>query len=315
MIDPIVMFFILGIVAGLVRDDLRLPAAAYDVLSLVLLLAIGLKGGVELASQPVSTLAPQILVVAALGVVLTLIAYAALRLSPRLAHLDAASIAAHYGSVSVGTYAVGVSYLTARNIDFEDQVAVFVVVLEIPGIIVGVLLAKGSALGKPVGRLAHEVFLGKSILLLLGGLAIGWAAGPDKIKSIEPLFFDLFGGVLALFLLDMGLVVARQLYGIRSNGAYLIGFGILFPLVGATAGIATGAWLGLSEGGVVMMAVLGGSSSYIAVPAAMRMSVPEANPALSLGTSLGVTFPFNVIVGVPLYHQWSQTIRPYFSGG
>ncbi len=302
MLDPALLFFLLGLAAGLLRSELRLPAAVYDLVSMLLLLSIGLKGGIELARQPFGELALQTLAVIAMGALLPLLAFPVLRFAGRLPRADAASIAAHYGSVSVATYAVAVAYFASRQIDFEAHMPFLLAVLEIPAILVGILLARGISREMRLRVVAHEVFLGKGIVLLVGGLLIGWASGPEGLTSIKPLFFDLFKGILALFLLEMGLITAAQFGNLRQHGLFLVLFGIGMPLVSSVVGIALGLGLGLSLGGTAMLGILAASASYIAVPAAMRISVPEANPTLSLAASLGVTFPFNVLVGIPLYH-------------
>ncbi|MBQ0713771.1 MAG: sodium-dependent bicarbonate transport family permease [Paraperlucidibaca sp.] len=314
VIDPIILFFLLGLVAGLLRSELRLPAAIYEFVSILLLLAIGLKGGVELAKQPFADLLPDMLAVVAMGFFLTLLAFPVLRFLGRFKRADAASIAAHYGSVSVGTYAVAVAYFGSRQITFEEHMPLLLVMLEIPAILVGIVLARGVSRQTRWSEVAHEVFLGKGIVLLVGGLLIGWAAGSDGLASIKPLFFDLFKGILALFLLEMGLLTATQMGGLRRYGLFLVVFGVGMPLCSSLVGIGLGLALGLSVGGTAMLATLAASASYIAVPAAMRISVPEANPTLSLGASLGVTFPFNVLVGIPIYYAlavWAHT----FVGG
>ncbi|MDO8861742.1 sodium-dependent bicarbonate transport family permease [Haliea sp. E1-2-M8] len=314
MIDPVVMFFLLGIAAGVLRSELRLPVQVYELLSILLLLAIGMKGGIELARQPFLALVPQMLAVIAMGFALPLLAFPVLLYFGRLPRTDAASIAAHYGSVSVGTFAVVVAWLSARDISYEAYMPVFVVLLEIPAILVGIVLAKGLGSGDSLRRSAHEVLLGKSIVLLVGGLLIGWAAGEEGLKGIAPLFFSPFQGLLALFLLEMGLVTASQLGTLRRYGLFLLGFGVLAPVVAAICGLVLAWLLGLSVGGAVVLATLAASASYIAVPAAMRISVPEANPALSLAASLGVTFPFNVVVGIPLYHWLTRHAYAIFGG-
>ena len=224
-----------------------------------------------------------------------------LRYVGKLSRPDAASIAGHYGSVSVATYAVGVAFLASAGVAFEAHLALFLVLLEMPGIVVGILLARGITRDTHWGRLSHEIFLGKSIVLLLGGLIIGWIAGPEGIEPLEPLFMDSFKGVLALFLLEMGLIAASQSRALREHGLVLVTFGLLAPVPLAMLGALLGWSLGLSVGGTTMLAVLAGSCSYIAAPAAMRIAVPEANPALSLAASLGVTFPFNIFIGIPIY--------------
>lgn len=303
MIDVVILFFLLGLAAGLARSDLKLPSALYDSLTLFLLLAIGLKGGEGLAKQALAPLLPQLLAVVLLGVAQTLIAFAILRFAGRLARPDAAATAAHYGSVSVATFAVGVNWLLARDIAFEAQATVFLAVMEVPAIMVGIVLARGIGRDTNWGVLLHETFLGKGVTLLLGGMAIGWIAGPEGLAPIKGLFYDLFKGVLALFLLEMGLIVSHHVGEMRRNGLFLLAFGLLMPLLSGMLGLGCGMLLGLSLGGLTLLATLAASASYIAVPAAMRVAVPHANPALSLGVALGVTFPFNILVGIPLYHR------------
>ncbi len=307
--DPVILFFLLGLIAGLAKSDLRLPPAVYELLSILLLLAIGLKGGIELSKQPLASVLPQSLAVIALAAVIPFLVYPILRYAGRLERPDAASIAGHYGSVSVATYAVGVAFLASAGIAFEAHLALFLVLLEMPGIVVGILLARGISRDTQWGRLSHEIFFGKSIVLLLGGLIIGYIAGPEGIEPLEPLFMDSFKGVLALFLLEMGLIAASQSKALREHGLVVVVFGLLAPVPLAILGALLGWSLGLSVGGTTMLAVLAGSCSYIAAPAAMRIAVPEANPALSLGASLGVTFPFNIFVGIPIYFALAKWLH------
>jgi uncharacterized protein len=307
MIDAVVLFFVLGLVARLGKSDLRLPEALYETLSIFLLLAIGLKGGVELARQPLASVLPAAAAALALGAAIPLLLYPVLRAAGRLGVADAASIAAHYGSVSVVTFAVAMALLTQRGVAAEPYMPLLVALMEAPGIIVGIVLARaltrsGEA-GPPLrwGPLLHEVVFGKSVLLLLGGLAIGAIAGPTALAPVEPLFVNLFKGVLALFLLEMGLVVGGRLGDIRRAGPFLVAFGLLVPPLLGALGATVGHLVGLSLGGTALLATLAASASYIAAPTAMRIAVPEANPALSIGVVLGVTFPFNITVGIPLY--------------
>lgn len=286
MIDVIVLFFLFGLVAGLVRSELKLPTALYESLSVFLLLTIGLKGGEGLAQQALGPLLPQLGAVILLGVAQTLIAFAFLRGAGRLGRADAAATAAHYGSVSVATFAVGVNWLMTRGIAFEPQMAIFLTVMEVPAIMVGIVLARGVGKQTDWRGLAHETFLGKGVTLLLGGMAIGWAAGPEGLAPIKGLFFDLFKGALALFLLEMGLIVSRQVGELRQRGVFLVAFGLLMPLLSALLGLGCGMLLDLSVGGMTLLATLAASASYIAVPAAMRLAVPEASPALSLAAVL-----------------------------
>ncbi|WP_028456373.1 sodium-dependent bicarbonate transport family permease [Chitinilyticum litopenaei] len=311
-IDPVVLFFLLGLGAGLARSDLKLPSALYETLSVFLLLAIGIKGGLELAKQPFLAILPQALLVLLMGFLIPLLIYPLLRW--RLPQVDAASIAAHYGSVSVVTYAVGVAYLVRQGVSHESQTTLFLVLLEMPALVVGVVLARLGRSGETSsaahgwGKLLHEVLLGKSMVLLLGGLAIGALAGPDGIKPLDKLYLDLFKPVLTLFLLEMGLVVAGKFGILRREGLFLAAVGIILPLLLSWVGIGFGLMMGLSTGGVTILGILAASASYIAAPAAMRMAVPQANPALSLGAALGITFPFNLLVGIPLYHRFAAFV-------
>ena len=300
--DPVILFFVLGLVAGLARSDLRLPPAIYELLSILLLLAIGLKGGVELSRQSLADVLPQMLAVVGMGIVIPLLVFSVLMLTRRIDRPNAAALAGHYGSVSVGTYAVGVAFLASIGVAFEAHLALFLVLLEMPAIVVGIMLARGISRDTQWGRLLHEIFFGKSIVLLLGGLLIGWVAGPEGIEPLEPLFIDSFKGVLALFLLEMGLIAASQAGEIRRRGLFLVTLGVLAPVPLAVIGAVLGWLLGLSVGGTTLLAVLAGSASYIAAPAAMRIALPEANPSLSLTAALGITFPFNIFIGIPVYY-------------
>jgi uncharacterized protein len=303
--DPLIGFFALGVLARLVRSDLKLPGALYETLSVVLLLAIGIKGGLELARQPIADLILPVLLVVLLGVVITLLAFTLLRW--RFDRANAAAIAAHYGSVSVVTFAVASSYLMARGIAFEAHAPLFLVVLELPALIVGILLARGLRSGS-WGSVMHEALAGKTVVLLGGGLLIGALAGPNGLPPLDRLYLDLFKPVLSLFLLEMGLVIGERLPSLKQAGAFLLGFAVLAPPLFASLGLALAYLMGLSPGGAVLLATLAASASYIAAPATMRMAVPEANPAWSIAAALGLTFPFNLLVGIPLYHQMSHFV-------
>jgi len=300
--EPVILFFALGLLAGVVRSDLKLPGVVYEALSIFLLLAIGLKGGVELSRHHVADLALPALVVVGAALLIPLAAFPLLQRVGRLPRADAASIAAHYGSVSVVTFAVASSYLASRGEPAEGYMVVFLALLELPALVVGVALARKGAADTRWGKLLHEVLAGKSIVLLGGGLWIGWLAGPQGIQPLDRVFFDLFKGMLAFFLLEMGLVVAGRLADLRRAGPFLIAFAVSMPLASGLLGVLTANLLDFSVGGAMLLATLYASASYIAAPAAMRIAVPEANPALSIGAALGITFPFNLLVGVPTYH-------------
>ncbi len=309
--EPVVLFFMLGVFAGLVRSDLKIPASIYEALSIFLLLAIGLQGGVKLAEFSLLELVVPALLILAVGSLIPVLVFPVLRLLGRMTRADSASIAAHYGSVSVVTFSVGVALLIQEDIDFEGYMIVFLVLLEIPALVIGVMLARFGSGHVRWGKLVHEVFFGKSILLLAGGLVIGFIAGAEGIKPLDILFFDLFKGILALFLLEMGLVAAARIAGLRSYGLFLVSFAIITPLLSGILGTVLGWMLGLSVGGTMLLATLYASASYIAAPAAMRIAVPKANPALSIGAALGITFPFNIFLGIPIYFWMAQFIHSF----
>ena len=313
MIDVVVFFFLLGVFARLVRSDLRLPEALYETLSIYLLLAIGLKGGIELSRQPLTALAPQVAACLAMGFAIPFALFPLLRWL-KLAAADAASVAAHFGSVSVVTFAVASAALTRRGIAYESHAALWVAVMEAPGLAAGILLARWSG-RNAVGRktnwaaLGHDVLFGKSVLLLLGGIAIGAVAGEAGTAPIKAMFVDPFKGVLALFLLELGLVAGGRLVEVRRFGAAVLVVGLGVPPLLALLGTAVGLALGLSTGGVALLATLAASASYIAAPTAMRIAVPEANAALSITIALGITFPFNIVVGIPMYIALAQRLH------
>jgi hypothetical protein len=310
MIDIVIFFFLLGLFARLVGSDLRLPEALYETLSIYLLLAIGLKGGIELSEQPMLSVLPQVIGVAALGFVVPLILYPLLR-ALKFNTPDSASIGAHFGSVSVVTFAVVTAALVREGISYEAHAPLWVAVLEAPGLIAGVLLSRlgDSAAGGRTTQwstLLHDVVFGKSVLLLLGGLVIGAVAGTAGTEPIKALFIDPFKGVLALFLLELGLVAGGRLAEVKRYGWQVLVIGVAFPLGLSLMGAGLGVLLGLSTGGVAVMATLVASASYIAAPTAMRIAVPAANAGLSITIALGIVFPFNVVLGIPIYIQLAK---------
>lgn len=322
MVDVVVLFFVLGVFARLVKSDLRLPEALYETLSIYLLIAIGLKGGIELHRLPLAALMPQIVGSMALGFAIPFVLVPVLR-GLGLSRVDSASMAAHYGSVSVVTFAVASAYLAKQEIEVEAHAALWVALMEAPGIVAGILLARvgGAHLGAGQGStvsvgaarvnwrgLAHDVFLGKSVLLLVGGMLIGAMVGEAGVAPIAPVFVVPFKGVLALFLLELGLVAGGRLGELRRYGLRIVVFAVVAPVCLALVGTFAGQLMGLTLGGVVIMATLAASASYIAAPTAMRMAVPEANAALSITAALGVTFPFNILFGVPLYLEMARWV-------
>jgi hypothetical protein len=308
--DPIVLFFLLGVFARLVRSDLRLPEGLYDILAFYLLLAIGLKGGVELSRQPLADVAPQVAACIGLGLAIPFLLVPVLR-ALRFNRADSASIAGHYGSVSVVTFAVAAAYVEKQGLALEPHAALWVALMEAPGLVTAIFLARWPRQGgetTPWGQLGHDVFLGKSVLLLVGGLIIGAAVGEAGVTAMKSVFVDPFKGVLALFLLELGLVVGDRLPGIRRYGLRLVGFAVIAPIGLSLLGAGLGVALDLSVGGVAVLATLAASASYIAAPTAMRIAVAEADRALAITSALAITFPFNLLVGIPLYTRLAQAL-------
>jgi hypothetical protein len=303
ILDPVVLFFILGAVAGLLKSDLRVPQSFYNTISLYLLISIGIKGGIELYHSDADSVVIPILATLLLGVIITNLAKFMLDKTNKFNAADAISIATHYGSVSAVTFAVVISYVKSQGIAYENYMTVLLVMLEIPAIITGVILAAKASnkANNNIGVIIKEVFLGKSILLIVGGIFIGYTVGYTDNKQINFFFFDLFKGFLCLFMLEMGIITSERIKDLKKVGLTLIAFGVVMPLISATLGILTGVFCGLSQGGTTILAAMAASASYIAAPAAMRLALPEANPTFSLTAALGITFPFNVILGIPLY--------------
>ncbi|MFV9506772.1 MAG: sodium-dependent bicarbonate transport family permease [Oscillochloridaceae bacterium umkhey_bin13] len=307
LLSPMVLAFVLGVIATLVRSDLKFPEELYTGLSIYLLLAIGLKGGAELSKTPLSSFWAPALATLALGIVIPIVAYGILRRFGGFEIADAAALAAHYGSVSAVTFAAVQTFLNALEVPFEGFMPTLVAILEIPAILVALLIAR-RALGQTGhwGEVMRELLAGKSILLLLGGMVIGFLAGKPGLEQVAPLFVDPFRGVLTLFLLEMGMVAARRFRDLRKVGGFLIAFGILIPIFNGVLGIWLGSLAGLSAGGAVVLGTLAASASYIAAPAAVRIALPQANPSYYLTAALAITFPFNLAIGIPLYYGISS---------
>lgn len=304
-----VLAFVLGIVAVGLKADLRMPDAVYQATSMYLLLAIGLKGGVALRKAALGEVALPIAVTIALGVVIPVLAFFVLRVMTRLDTVNRGAMAAHYGSTSLVTFTSALVFLDAAGVAYEGFAPTLLTVLEIPGIIVGLLLA--SSAQRPTGgwgEALREVVFGRSILLLAGGLLMGYISGPVGYERVEPFFGALFNGVLTLFLLEMGVLAGRRLGEVRKAGAGLFAFAVAFPIAVGALGILCGSIIGLSVGGAMVLGVLCASASYIAAPAAVRLALPEANPGITLTASLGITFPFNLVIGIPLYLAIAQAL-------
>ncbi len=307
LVSPIILSFALGVAAAFARSDLSVPEAAAKALSIYLLFAIGFKGGAAVAANGVDlTLVLSLLAGLVLSAGLPVLAFAMLRAITRLSVVDAAAVAAHYGSISVVTFVAATSILAGRGIPSEGYMVAVAAVMEAPAILSALWIisrhGEGTGGSGDDEGLLREVLLNGSIVLLVGSFAIGAATGERGLAEISSFIVAPFKGVLCLFLLDMGLVAGRGLRDSRGAlTAGLLAFGLAMPLIGAALGLAAGLLIGLSPGGVALLMTLSASASYIAVPAAMRVALPEANPAIYLTMSLGVTFPFNLTLGIPIY--------------
>ncbi|MCX6954249.1 MAG: sodium-dependent bicarbonate transport family permease [Verrucomicrobia bacterium] len=312
LLSPAVLFFALGIVAALLRSDLRFPDALYTALTIYLLTAIGFKGGVAIHEAGWRTVIGPALAATLLGAAVPLWVYPLLRFGGRLRAVDAAAVAAHYGSVSAVTFIAATNYLKGIGVPYESYATAFLAVMESPAIIVGVLLGKLSlergegVSGPSVRQLLHEALAGRSVVLLVGALLVGALSGRVGMDKVEPFFVTPFQGVLALFLLEMGTVAGARLGDLKKVGPFLAGFGVVMPLLHGALGVLLGKFVGLGEGGATLLGVLAASASYIAAPAAIRLALPEASPALYLTASLAITFPFNLTVGIPAYYGFAH---------
>ncbi|MEM9281989.1 MAG: sodium-dependent bicarbonate transport family permease [Verrucomicrobiota bacterium] len=299
LISPVVLAFLFGMVARWVKSDLEIPAAIYNGLSIYLLFAIGLKGGVAIAETSPGELVWPIVGTFFLGIVTPLSAFAILSKLGRLERTDAAATAAHYGSVSAVTFLAALEASRISGVEAEAFMPALVAILEVPGIIIGLLLAQSQRRGGLKDAL-HEVVVGKSILLLIGGMVIGCLCGKEKIDGVAPFFIHPFKGVLCLFLLELGMVAARRIEDVRKAGWRLILAGCILPLLHGSLGVIVGTLAGMGPGGAAVLGAMAGSASYIAAPAAVRIALPKASPGIYLTMSLGITFPFNLAVGIPL---------------
>lgn len=309
LLSPAVLFFVLGVVAALVRSDLKFPEPLYAGMTIYLLVAIGFKGGVAISEAGLAKVWMPAVAAMVLGAAIPLWTYPLLRRVGRFRAVDAAAIAAHYGSVSAVTFIAATNYLKSIQQPYENYATAFLAVMESPAILVGVVLGKmaqGETRALDFGAIRtamHEALFGRSIFLLVGSLIVGALCGAPGMAKVEPFFVTPFQGVLALFLLEMGTVAGRRLEDLKRVGFFLVVFGVAMPLVHGCLGVWLGQQAGLSLGGASLLGVLAASASYIAAPAAIRISLPEANPTLYLTASLAITFPFNIALGIPIFYE------------
>lgn len=316
LLSPYIQFFILAVLAGLFRSDLEIPEQVTRAMSMYLMIAIGMKGGLAIRASdvPLGEVGAVLITGVALGFLMPMIGYKLLRVSTGLSRLDAAAISAHYGSISVVTFSFAVSFLESHGYGYGGYIVTLMALMEAPAIFSGIMLARESrqldAAGKQKlfsGEIIRDALLNGSVVLLIGSMFIGMSADMGAIEKIKPFLLDPFFAVLCIFLLELGLVTARQLPNVGKFPLGLIAFGIYMPLIGAGLGISASVALGLGLGEMLLFATLCASASYIAVPAAMKVALPQANPALYVTSSLAITFPFNLILGIPIYY-WVCTM-------
>ena len=311
LLSPMILAFLLGIVATLLKSDLKFPEELYLSLTIYLLIAIGLKGGYKLSLVPFAEVYKPLGFALILGALIPVWSFMILRY---LGHFDvpnAAAIAAHYGSVSAATFSATLAFLDAHQTAYEGYMPGLLAVLEVPAILVAIFLAKLLDKSGKTGSLSEvmrELLTGKSTVLLVGCLAIGLLAGKSGWEQVAPFFDTPFRGILMLFLMEAGLVTGRRLKDLKRVGVFLIGFGILMPFLHALLGLVVAKWSGLSMGGAMIFAVLMASASYIAAPAACRVALPQASPTYYLTAALAITFPFNIIFGMPIYYELAQSL-------
>ncbi len=328
--SPLTLSFGLGVAARVIKSELTLPRDMYAALSIYLLFALGLKGGVELSQSSVAAIFWPAVVTLLLGCITPVTSYVVLRRLGRFSPSDAAGLAAHYGSVSAVTFLAAQQFATALGEPLEGFLPTLLTLLESPGI--HIALAIGAVQASRAGRagatakdrpavergeghsarglkeVLHEVLTARSMILLVGGLLVGAVTGETGYEPVKPFFEGMFKGALTLFLLEMGIVAGSRLGDLRQAGWFLIGFGIVMPILHGALAVALGHWGGLSVGGCTVLAAMAASASYIAAPPAVRMTLPEANPTYYLTASLAITFPFNLLAGIPLYYQMAKWI-------
>jgi hypothetical protein len=307
--SPPVLAFALGLLATALRSDLKLPDAVYQALSIYLLLGIGIKGGVALSESSFEQIIGPLLGTLALGVVIPIAAFYLLRFT-KLDVANRGALAAHYGSTSLVTFTAGIVFLESLSLQVEGYVNTLLAVLEIPGIIIGLALAaKGITRDISWGESLREILTGKSIFLLVGGVVLGFLTGSAGYARIDDFFTGLFTGVLTLFLLELGMVAGRRIKDLKQVGLSLFVFGTSFPILAGSLGVLVGQLTGMSLAGSAALGILAGSASYIAAPAAVRLALPEASPGIYLSASLGITFPFNLTIGIPVMLAVSQFLE------
>lgn len=311
LMSPVILSFILGLFASFIRSDLKIPAQVHEAFGIYLLFSIGLKGGYAMANAEFTGMIGPILATISLGIITPIVAFIIIRNIGKFDNINSCAIAAHYGSVSVVTFIAASNYLQANNVTFEPFMTALVAILEVPAIILCFFGAYVFSTHRMMNirHGMHEVFTSKSILLLIGGLIIGALSSEANYnKIIKPFYAELFQGILCLFIMEMGVIAATKLRDFSQKAVFLACFAIIVPIINGIIGIYLGKLVGLSMGGSTLLGTMAASASYIAAPAAVRASLPQANPSLYLTSALGITFPFNISVGIAIYYYLAKFI-------
>ncbi len=311
LLQPIVLAFVLGGVAGFLRSELELPDAVIKLLSIILLFSIGITGGREIAQVKFSDIASTLGATLVLTFAIPVICFLVLRRIGRFDAANAGAVAAHYGSVSTATFFASVAFARAMNTPSEGFITALVAMMEF-AVIFSIAMARWS-MGKASGNfrmldLFMDTLRGRGILLLTGGMIIGALATDSQYRQIQPFWEGMFRGFLMLFLLEMGMTAARQIRGFREVGPFMLGFGTIMPVIFGITGVTIGYFTGLSLGGGFVLGAICASASFIDAPAACRAALPEANPGIYLTSSLGITLPFNLLIGIPLYYEYAKLL-------
>lgn len=341
LLSPITLAFALGVVARLAKSEIALPKELSTSLSIYLLFALGLKGGVELTHAAPADIVWPVCVTLLLGCLTPITTYLGMRHAGGFSVADSAGVAAHYGSVSAVTFIAAQQYCTQANLALEGYLPTLLTLMESPGIHVALAIGAIGTLAVPataiVGRggtaamvvgggtggaggidaraaagrlrgVLHEVLTGRTMVLLVGGMLVGYLMGESGYRQVQPFFESGFKGALTLFILEMGLVAGARLGDLRKVGGFLLAFGVIVPILHGMLGVLLGHWAGMSVGGCTVLAVMAASASYIAAPTAVRMTLPAANPTYSLTLALAITFPFNLVVGIPMFHRFAEVV-------
>jgi hypothetical protein len=311
--NPALLCFMIGAAAALLKSDLRVPSQVHETLSMYLLFSIGLKGGMALDKVTLSAMIHPLIMTLIIGISTPIIAYFTARYAGKISSINAAALAAHFGSVSAVTFMAAVNFATHTHVVYDGFLTALLVLLEIPGIVIALIIAGMTRTQKQIGlhSILHEALTGKSVLLLTGGLMVGLWADPKGLIPLESVFISPFQGILAFFLLEMGVVAALRLRESKKRLPFMLCYGTMMPLCFGLLSLCLGHYMDLAIGTNAILATMAASASYIAAPAAVKMALPEANPSLYLTTSISIALPFNLILGIPIYFSIAHLLAAH----